>query len=244
MGSMALDICVKVAVGAPDVLGDCPFSQRVLLTLEEKKLPYKTHLINVSDKPHWFLNVSPEGKVPVVKLDGQWVADSDVIVGLLEDKYPEISLKTPPEFASVGCKLFGAFSLTNVRNYAKALFSRESFEKTKAKDEFVVAGWASKVNGPLWSSLSRYNKLTEILIDACVLDIRIKLRSFDSKGRLYGKAGLISFHKDGMVQSQQKIQGMRRRCNNVSKALTNKTHDLDLSRRVMHCIKKSVEIVN
>ncbi|CAL9240735.1 Glutathione S-transferase N-terminal [Arabidopsis thaliana x Arabidopsis arenosa] len=212
---MALDICVKVAVGAPDVLGDCPFSQRVLLTLEEKKLPYKTHLINVSDKPQWFLDISPEGKVPVVKLDGKWVADSDVIVGLLEEKYPEPSLKTPPEFASVGSKIFGAFvtflkskdandgsekalvdelealenhlkthsgpfvagekvtavdlslapklyhlevalghyknwsvpeSLTNVRNYAKALFSRESFEKTKAKKEIVVAGWESKVN--------------------------------------------------------------------------------------------------
>ncbi|CAE5964205.1 unnamed protein product [Arabidopsis arenosa] len=212
---MALDICVKVAVGAPDVLGDCPFSQRVLLTLEEKKLPYKTHLINASDKPQWFLDISPEGKVPVVKLDGKWVADSDVIVGLLEEKYPEPSLKTPPEFASVGSKIFGAFvtflkskdandgsekalvdelvalenhlkthsgpfvagekvtavdlslapklyhlevalghyknwsvpeSLTNVRNYAKALFSRESFEKTKAKKEIVVAGWESKVN--------------------------------------------------------------------------------------------------
>ncbi|VVB15988.1 unnamed protein product [Arabis nemorensis] len=45
---------VKVAVGAPDVLGDCPFSQRVLLTLEEKKLPYKIHLINVSEKAKWF----------------------------------------------------------------------------------------------------------------------------------------------------------------------------------------------
>ncbi|EOA35718.1 hypothetical protein CARUB_v10020944mg [Capsella rubella] len=212
---MALDICVKVAVGAPDVLGDCPFSQRVLLTLEEKELPYKIHLINVSEKPQWFLDISPEGKVPLMKLDGKWVADSDVIVGLLEEKFPEPSLKTPPEFASVGSKIFGAFvtflkskdandgsekalvdelealdnhlkthsgpfvagekvtavdlslapklyhlevalghykkwsvpeSLTNVRNYANALFARESFEKTKAKNEFVVAGWESKVN--------------------------------------------------------------------------------------------------
>lgn len=34
----------KTASGASDVLGDRPFSQRVLLTFEEeKKLPYKTH---------------------------------------------------------------------------------------------------------------------------------------------------------------------------------------------------------
>lgn len=46
------------------------------------------------------------------------------------------------------------------------------------------------------------DKLAEILLDACVLDIRIKLRSFHSKGRLYCKIGLISFHKDRMIQSQ------------------------------------------
>jgi len=30
-----------------------PFSQRVLLTLEEKKIPYKLHLIDLSNKPEW-----------------------------------------------------------------------------------------------------------------------------------------------------------------------------------------------
>lgn len=45
--------------------------------------------------------VSPEGKVPLAKFDGKWVPDSDVIVGILEEKYPEPSLVTPPEFSSV-----------------------------------------------------------------------------------------------------------------------------------------------
>jgi len=106
---MALEVAVKAAVGAPDILGDCPFSQRVLLTLEEKKVPYKPHHINFNDKPKWFTEVNPEGKVPVVKFDDKWVSDSDMIVGILEEKYPEPSLKTPPEFASVGSKIFGSF---------------------------------------------------------------------------------------------------------------------------------------
>ncbi|XP_020207160.1 glutathione S-transferase DHAR2 [Cajanus cajan] len=211
---MALEVAVKAAVGAPNILGDCPFSQRVLLTLEEKKVSYKLHLIDLSNKPEWFLGVNPEGKVPVVQFDGKWVADSDVIVGILEEKYPQPSLLTPPEFASVGSKIFGSFvsflkskdsndgteqalvselsalddhlkahgpyvagekvtavdlslapklyhlvitlghfkswsvpeSLAHVHNYTKLLFSRESFEKTKAAKEYVIAGWAPKVN--------------------------------------------------------------------------------------------------
>lgn len=48
-----------------------------------------------------FLKINPEGKVPVVKIDEQWIADSDVITQLVEDKYPNPPLATPPEKASV-----------------------------------------------------------------------------------------------------------------------------------------------
>lgn len=48
-----------------------------------------------------FLEVNPEGKVPVLKFDDKWVSDSDVIVGRLEEKFPEVSLVTPSEFSSV-----------------------------------------------------------------------------------------------------------------------------------------------
>ncbi|KAI9128429.1 hypothetical protein K1719_001422 [Acacia pycnantha] len=211
---MALEVAVKAAVGAPDILGDCPFSQRVLLTLEEKHISYKTHLINLTDKPKWFLDVNPEGKVPVLKVDDKWMSDSDVIVAFLDEKYPDPPLATPSEFASVGSKIFGSFvsflkskdpndgteqalldelkalndhlqahgpyiagdkvtavdlslapklyhltvalrhfkkwtvpeNLTNVHNYTKLLFARESFQKTKAEEQYVIAGWAPKVN--------------------------------------------------------------------------------------------------
>ncbi|CAH8390948.1 unnamed protein product [Eruca vesicaria subsp. sativa] len=212
---MALEVCVKAAVGAPDALGDCPFSQRVLLTLEEKNQPYKIHLINLSDKPQWFLDINPQGKVPVLKIDDKWVPDSDIIVTILDDKYPNPSLKTPPQFASVGSNIFSTFvsflkskdsndgteqallvelealedhlkshdgpfiagervtevdlslapklhylkvalghfkswsvpgSLSHVNGYMKALFSLDSFEKTKTEEKYVISGWAPKVN--------------------------------------------------------------------------------------------------
>lgn len=56
-----------------------------------------------------FLDISPQGKVPVLKINDKWVPDSDVIVEILEEKYPDPSLKTPPRFASVGSKIFSTF---------------------------------------------------------------------------------------------------------------------------------------
>lgn len=48
-----------------------------------------------------FLKINADGKVPVIKLDEKWIADSDVITQSLEEKYPEPPLATPPEKASV-----------------------------------------------------------------------------------------------------------------------------------------------
>ncbi|CBI33168.3 unnamed protein product, partial [Vitis vinifera] len=33
---MVWELCVKAAAGAPDLLGDCPFSQGILMTLDEE----------------------------------------------------------------------------------------------------------------------------------------------------------------------------------------------------------------
>ncbi|PIN23672.1 Intracellular Cl- channel CLIC, contains GST domain [Handroanthus impetiginosus] len=104
-----LEVCVKESVTTPNKLGDCPFTQRILLTLEEKHLPYDLKLVDLRNKPEWFLNISPEGKVPLLKLDEKWIPDSDVITQALEEKFPEPPLATPPEKATVGSKIFSTF---------------------------------------------------------------------------------------------------------------------------------------
>ncbi|CAA2967820.1 glutathione S-transferase DHAR3, chloroplastic [Olea europaea subsp. europaea] len=104
-----LEVCAKASLTKPKKLGDCPFTQRVLLTLEEKNLPYDLKLVDLANKPEWFLKVSPEGKVPLIKLDEKWIPDSDVITQALEEKFPEPPLATPPEKASIGSKIFSTF---------------------------------------------------------------------------------------------------------------------------------------
>uniref|UniRef100_A0A7N0U056 Dehydroascorbate reductase n=1 Tax=Kalanchoe fedtschenkoi TaxID=63787 RepID=A0A7N0U056_KALFE len=104
-----VEVCVKASITTPNKLGDCPFCQRVLLTLEEKQLPYDMKLVDLANKPDWFLQLSPEGKVPVAKLNGSWTADSDVITQALEKKFPTPPLAAPPEKATIGSKIFPTF---------------------------------------------------------------------------------------------------------------------------------------
>ncbi|KAI5559382.1 hypothetical protein BDE02_17G106000 [Populus trichocarpa] len=107
--SEPLEICVKASLTVPDKLGDCPFCQRVLLTLEEKNLPYDMKFVDLGNKPEWFLKLNPDGKVPVIKFEENWVSDSDVITQALEEKFPDPPLAIPPEKASVGSKIFSTF---------------------------------------------------------------------------------------------------------------------------------------
>lgn len=44
----------------------CPFVQRVTALLEAKGVPYSVDYISLSDKPQWFLDLSPTGQVPVL----------------------------------------------------------------------------------------------------------------------------------------------------------------------------------
>lgn len=65
----------------------CPYVQRAIILLEEKNVPYVRRDIDLSDKPDWFLRVSPLGKTPVLLVDDQPVFESAVICEYLEEVY-------------------------------------------------------------------------------------------------------------------------------------------------------------
>ncbi|PLP57325.1 glutathione S-transferase family protein [Mesorhizobium loti] len=44
----------------------CPYVQRAAIALAEKGVPFEKVLIDLADKPAWFLAVSPLGKVPLL----------------------------------------------------------------------------------------------------------------------------------------------------------------------------------
>ena len=64
----------------------CPFVQRVTALLEAKGAPYDIEHIDLSDKPDWFLEASPNGQVPILFTDdGRVLFESDAIVEYLDE---------------------------------------------------------------------------------------------------------------------------------------------------------------
>ena len=68
----------------------CPYSQRVWIALEEKRISYicKTVPLNAYGiKPAWFTRLIDGGKLPAIELDGTIVTESMDIMRLLDEMF-------------------------------------------------------------------------------------------------------------------------------------------------------------
>ena len=63
----------------------CPYVQRAVIALAEKGAPFERTDIDLSNKPEWFLRVSPLGKTPVLLVGETAMFESAVILEYLED---------------------------------------------------------------------------------------------------------------------------------------------------------------
>lgn len=80
----------------------CPFVQRVTAMLEAKNVPYDIEYIQLSDKPEWFLELSPTGQVPLlVTENGQALFESDAIVEYIDEVTAPLQNGLSPEDRAV-----------------------------------------------------------------------------------------------------------------------------------------------
>ena len=66
----------------------CPYVQRAVITLLEKDIPYERTYIDLSNKPDWFCQISPLGKVPLLKVNEEILFESAVICEYLDEITP------------------------------------------------------------------------------------------------------------------------------------------------------------
>jgi glutathione S-transferase len=97
----------------------CPYVQRVAIVLAEKGLAFERRVVDLADKPEWFVALSPLGKTPLLLVDGQVLFESAVICDYLDEAHaprlhPEAALERARhrawiEFASALLGGIGAF---------------------------------------------------------------------------------------------------------------------------------------
>ncbi|TGN08141.1 glutathione S-transferase family protein [Leptospira ilyithenensis] len=106
----------------------CPFVQRSVITLLEKKADYEIKYIDLANKPDWFLKISPLGRVPVLQLGEHVLFESAVINEYLDEvNPPSLHPRVPIEKAKQRAWIEFASSV-NVDQYMLTL--------TKDKVEF------------------------------------------------------------------------------------------------------------
>ena len=66
----------------------CPFVQRSVITLIEKKAEYKITYIDLAKPPEWFLKISPFGKVPLLRVGEVALFESAIINEYLDETHP------------------------------------------------------------------------------------------------------------------------------------------------------------
>jgi len=66
----------------------CPYVQRAVIALAEKGVDFAREYVDLANKPDWFTRISPLGKVPLLKVDGEVIFESSVILEYLDETQP------------------------------------------------------------------------------------------------------------------------------------------------------------
>lgn len=127
----------------------CPFVQRVTAALETKQIPYEIEYISLNDKPQWFLDISPNGQVPVMVTEtGTALFESDAIIEYIDDEYGPLELNVSNEQRAVD----RAWSYLGAKNYlvqcgAMSSKDKANFEQRTEKLKTAFAKIENQLSG-------------------------------------------------------------------------------------------------
>merc|ERR1712004_781257 len=108
----------------------CPFSHRICLILEAKRIPYEMINVNLISKPKWFVEMNPSGKVPTILYNNEVYYESLAVCDLLDEVF-ETSPKLNPESAEGKAKVKMALADFDaaIRHYYTIIRSTKPMEE-------------------------------------------------------------------------------------------------------------------
>jgi glutathione S-transferase len=118
----------------------CPYVQRAVITLVEKDIPHNRTYIDLANKPDWFRQLSPLGKVPVLRVGDEVLFESAVICEYLDEITPgSLHPADPLEKAKHRSWIeFGSSVLNTIAGFYNAP-NADAFEQKRQElaDKFV-----------------------------------------------------------------------------------------------------------
>ncbi|KAA2236025.1 glutathione S-transferase family protein [Salinarimonas soli] len=126
----------------------CPYVQRAAVVLDEKGVAFERTYIDLARKPDWFRDLSPLGKVPLLRVGGEVLFESAVICDYLDETHaPRLHPDDPLERArhrawvEVGSSILADIAGFYAAPDATALDARRDAIRAKVERlEGVVAG--------------------------------------------------------------------------------------------------------
>ncbi|WP_076997349.1 glutathione S-transferase family protein [Variovorax sp. KK3] len=176
----------------------CPYVQRAAIALREKDVPFERVVIDLADKPAWFVDISPLGKVPLLRVprpDGgeAILFESNVICEYIEDTQPGPRLHPEDPLTRAEHRAwmeFGSAILVDLWGY-ETTRDAEVFEQKRqalaAKFERVeaalgrgpfFAGEHFSLVDAVFAPVFRYFELFDELHDSHVFDRTPKVRAW------------------------------------------------------------------
>lgn len=162
----------------------CPFVQRAAIVLEEKGITYEREDIDLENPPAWFLEMSPQGMVPLLVVNEKDVLfESSVICEFIDEVTPG-SLHDPLPIVKARHRAwmeFGSSILNDLWGYYTAENKRKFLEQgelikkklQRLESELVMVNWegpyfngekycmVDAVFAPVFRYFDLFDKLTE-----------------------------------------------------------------------------------
>ena len=159
------------------------------MVLREKGVDFEVHEVDLSNKSEEFLSVSPYGKVPVLRVDGTSLYESNIVNEYLDEVYesPKLMPENPEDRALV--RSWMAFaddyffpSIYRVRTGVQRGYSEDEIEEAKDKLDDALSRLEHQLEGKKY------------LVEEYTLADIAHAGNFH-RLRILAKSGEVSLHK-------------------------------------------------
>lgn len=139
----------------------CPYAARTRLLLIEKGVPFELTEIDLKAKPAWFAEISPYGKVPVLKCGADLVWESSIINEYVDEVFPDPPMMPREPGARARARFWIDFA--NVKfmpTWYRLFLAQCKAERAALADElaahfvFMETAGIGASGGPFWMGAS------------------------------------------------------------------------------------------